>query len=91
MPSSTSHNSGIRLIGVALIFGLSLVITGVLTAWKSDSSIASAPAANPGDVLMAGGDIGALAFGAAQQALLANSTKSAQLFQASSGTFVASG
>jgi hypothetical protein len=89
MPSSTSRNSSASLVGVALVAGLSLVITGILTAWNNDSSNASAPFANPGDILIAGGDVGALAFGSFPQALLVNSTKSAQLFQTSSGTFVA--
>jgi hypothetical protein len=56
---------------------------------NSTSSIASSPFANPGDILIAGGDVGAEVFGAIYQGLFAKSTASAQIYQLSSNSFVA--
>jgi len=87
--SSTTRSPGLRFLGVLIILTLSLAFVGALAIFNGDASNATSAFASPGDVLIAGGDIGAEVFGGIPQALFVSSTKSTQIYQASSNTFVA--
>src|SRR5579862_94342 len=86
---STTRSPRLRFLGIFIVFTLTLAFVALLAIFNGDSSNAASAFANPGDVLIAGGDIGAAVFGSIPQALLVDSTKSAQIYQASTNTFVA--
>jgi hypothetical protein len=80
---------GIRSVGIFVVIAISLGITAVLIAGGNGFSVAASPLSVPGDVLIAGGDAGGMLFAAVPKALFVNSTKDAQIFDPTTGSFTA--